>query len=533
MNPSRKQRWKSRKIKIDLAELEIIVNATSSRILTEKEHGKLQEAHQLLVQLAIAPSRNDESAAAVLEEQADGEESPEKEAAKRKGGNGRRPRDAFKNATVVKVPHTKLQSGQPCSCGCGKLYPLKRPIHFRHIVGQAQFEVTLYEQEQLRCNGCGEVFTAPLPEGVGPEPYHATAVSMIALSKYGMGLPFNRQALFLDLLGTPIAATTQYEVVDAGAKKIEPAFDHLVELAAQGKVGYFDDTSMKILDFVREEGDDRTGLHTTGVVSVHEAFEIAVFFTGRNHAGENRAALLKKRDPDLPGMIQMSDALSSNFTGIDLMTASELIAYCLTHGRRNFVKIVDSFPDDCRHVIRAIGTVYHHDDLSRKQGHTPEERLAFHQEKSRPVMDDLKTWLDERIVGKKAEPNSTLGRAIQYMRKHWQPLTLFLRVADAPLDSNAVERILKKVVLHRKNSLFYRSVKGAKVGDIYMSLIQTCQLNHANPFDYLTVLQQNCEALKSEPGKWMPWTFRDTIASMGSPPGPPLGDIQLSKMAAA
>ncbi len=522
MSRPRKQRWKSRKIKIDLAELETIVNATSGRALTKKEHGKLQEAHQLLVQLAIEPSRNDESSAAVLEEGIDGDESLAKEATKKKGGNGRRPRDAFKSATVVKVPHTVLQSGQRCSCGCGKLYPLKRPIHFRHIVGQAQFEVTLYEQEQLRCGACGEVFTAPLPEGVGPEPYHATAVSMIALSKYGMGLPFYRQALFLHLLGTPIAAATQYEVVAGGAKKIEPAYDHIVELAAQGKVGFFDDTSIKILDFVREEGDDRTGLFTTGVVSVHEAFEIALFFTGRNHAGENRAALLKKRDPDLPGMIQMSDALSSNFTGIDLMTASELLALCLTHGRRNFVKIVDSFPDDCRHVIRAIATVYHHDNLSHQLGHSPEERLAFHQEKSQPVMEELKSWLDERIVGKKVEPNSTLGKAIQYMRKHWQPLTLFLRVNGAPLDSNAVERILKKVVLHRKNSLFYRSVKGAKVGDIYMSLIHTCQLNDVNPFDYLTALQQNSEALKAEPGEWMPWTFRATIASMGSPPAPPL-----------
>lgn len=510
-----KRRRKSRKINIDLAELETIVNATPERILTRDEHKKLLDAHQILAQLAIPPFRNDETSAAVLGD-GDGEATSDKKVPAK--GHGRKKREAFGGAKVVKVPHCELQPGQPCTCGHGKLYRLKRPIHFRHFVGQAPIEVTLYELEQWRCNGfkgCNQVFTAPLPQGVGPEPYDATAVSMIALSKYGMGLPFYRQAAFLHVLGTPIAAATQYEVVAAGAKKIEPAYDHLVDLGAQGKVAYFDDTKMKILDFVREEGDDRTGLQTTGIISVHEAFEIALLFTGRNHAGENRAALLKKRDPDLPGMIQMSDALSSNFSEIG--SVSDLIACCMAHGRRNFVKIVESFPQDCRHVINAIATVYHHDSLSKDLGHSPEERLAYHQENSKSIMDDLEIWLDEQINGKKVEPNSSLGKAIQYLRNHWQPLTLFLRVPGAPLDNNMVERALKKVVLHRKNSLFYRSAKGARTGDIYMSLIQTCQLNDVNPFDYLTALQRNSEALKAAPGEWMPWTFQATLEGLRGP----------------
>lgn len=98
----------------------------------------------------------------------------------------------------------------------------------------------------------------------------------------------------------------------------------------------------------------------------------------------------------------MSDALAANTAYI---SSEELIAFCLAHGRRNFVKIIESFPAECRHVIRTIGTVYHHDSLSKEAGHTPEERLAFHQQLSGPVMDTLKYWLDGQVAARRAEPN--------------------------------------------------------------------------------------------------------------------------------
>jgi hypothetical protein len=115
------------------------------------------------------------------------------------------------------------------------------------------------------------------------------------------------------------------------------------------------------------------------------------------------------------------------------------------------------------------------------------------------------------------EPNSGLGKAIRYMLRHWGPLTLFLREAGAPIDNNLVERILKKAILHRKNSLFYKTLNGARVGDLFMSLIHTCELNGANPFDYLTELQRHAEELKHRPSEWMPWNYRDTMARLVSP----------------
>jgi transposase len=95
-------------------------------------------------------------------------------------------------------------------------------------------------------------------------------------------------------------------------------------------------------------------------------------------------------------------------------------------------------------------------------------------------------------------------------------LTLFLRQAGAPLDSNSVERALKKCILHRKNSLFYKTEKGAGVGDLFMSLIHTCELNDANPFDYLTELQKHAIELAKNPEAWMPWNYRQTLPPAGT-----------------
>ncbi len=517
----RKRRRRSKKLQaeVDLSELQTIVNATAERVLTDEEQKKLQDSHQLLADLILPQFLNDETAAAVLGENIDPDR--EREQKKRKSpekGHGRRKRDDFKNAKVVKVSHPGMEPGQACDCGCGKFYKWNRSGQFRHFVGRTPIEVTIYELEQFKCNICDKVVTAPLPEGVGPDSYDATAASTIALNKYGLGLPFYRQARQLMVQGVPIAASTQYKVVAEALEKMMPVYEHLLDLAAQGKLAYFDDTSMKILDYVRSKGDDRTGLFTTGLVSVHDQFEIALLFTGRNHAGENRAELLKRRDPSLPEMILMSDALAANMVDIK---AEDILANCLAHGRRNFVKVVDSFPDECKIVIEAIGTIFHNDNLSKEQGHSPEERLDFHQEHSGPVMAELRNWLDNQLKEKKTEPNSSLGKAIKYLRRHWSRLTLFLRVPGAPVDNNVAERLLKSVVLHRKNSLFYRTARGAKTGDVYMTLIQTCQRNDVNPWDYLTALQRHFEETKVSPEEWLPWNYSSTVERLrGSPPQP-------------
>ena len=145
--------------------------------------------------------------------------------------------------------------------------------------------------------------------------------------------------------------------------------------------------------------------------------------------------------------------------------------------------------------------------------------VFFHQEHSGPVMEKLHAWLSAQFEEMNVEPNSGLGKAISYLLKQWEKLTLFLRKAGTPLDNNIVERALKKAILHRKNSLFYRTRNGARMGDLFMSLIHTAELCGANPFDYLTELQRHSEELAQNPSEWMPWNCRETLARTGASMG--------------
>lgn len=180
------------------------------------------------------------------------------------------------------------------------------------------------------------------------------------------------------------------------------------------------------------------------------------------------------------------------------------------------MKVTASFPVECRYVLETLGEVFGYDEQARVRGLSPNERLHFHQEHSGPVMETLRAWSNAQFEERKVEPNSGLGQAISYLLRHWEKL-LFLRVAGAPIDNNLVERALKKAILHRRNSLFYKTRKGARMGDLFMSLIHTCELNGVNPFDYLIELLRHAEELKQAPSEWMPWNYHQTLARLATP----------------
>ena len=434
----------------------------------------------------------------------------EKKKDAKKPGHGRNGASAYEGARRVPVVHQTLKRGDPCpQCLKGKVYEQKDPVAIVRVVGQAPLAATVWELQSLRCNLCGDVFTAEAPEEVGADKYDETAASMIAQLKYGGGMPFNRMENLEKNLGIPLPASTQWEIVEETAAVIKPALDELIRRAAQGEVMHNDDTSMKVLKLEREECDERSGVFTTGIVAKTEGRKIAVFFTGRQHAGENLADVLKQRAAGLSPPIQMCDALSRNspqLEGIEI-----LLANCIAHGRRKFVEVAPNFPGECLYVLESLGEVYGYDAMAREQGMTAGDRLQLHKERSGPVMEKLQKWLTAQLVEKKTEPNSGLGKAISYLLKHWHKLTLFLRQAGAPLDNNICERAMKKAVLHRKNALFYRTLHGAEVGDLFMSLIHTCELNGIGSFDYLTELQRHARELAADPADWMPWNYRQTI----------------------
>ena len=496
-------------------------------------------------------------------------------------GHGRNGADAYRAAKRIHVPLGTLHAGDACpSCVKGTVYASCEPGLIVRLKGQAPISGEVYELEKLRCSLCGEVFTAQPPAGVGPEKYDAESAAMIGLLKYGAGLPFHRLENLQAGLGIPLPAATQWQIVSETAGVLVPAHSELIRQAAQGQVLHNDDTIMKVLALgnpmteavasttqsaaaaatepatpatasavpapepaapVPEplmpttesagdvssptnaesgmnptEASGRRGVFTSGIISRAVDHTIALFFTGHKHAGENLLDLLKQRCAELAPPIQMCDALSRNMPP-ELRT---IIANCLAHARRRFVDVAGSFPEECLHVLGILKIVYTNDALAKAQQMSPQQRLHFHQARSGPAMAELGAWMDEQIQQRKVEPNSTLGEAIAYMRKHWNELTLFLRVAGAPLDNNVCERALKKAILHRRNALFYKTENGAHVGDLFMSLIHTCELNRANPFHYLTELQKHERELAVAPADWMPWNYLATLQrGQGQPAG--------------
>lgn len=452
---------------------------------------------------------------------ADATTSPDGEKDSKPKGHGRHGARDYKGAEVIQVTHEAHKPKDTCpECAAGKLYEQKdRPHRLIRVRGQAPLSATVYELQTLRCNLCGKVFVAEPPPGVGDQKYDETAASMIGLLKYGSGLPFNRLQGLEGNLGIPLPASTQWEIVRDASKQIAPAHEELIRQAAQGEVLHNDDTAAKILSLMKENealvasgaADEgaRTGIFTTGLVAVIEGGtrRIALFMSGRKHAGENAQDVLAERAAELSAPIQMCDGLSRNVP----KEFETLLSNCLAHGRRKFVPLVESFPEECRHVLEALGEVFKHDAEAKAEELTAQQRLELHQEKSAPIMDDLEKWMQRQFDERLVEPNSSLGSAITYMQKRWDELTLFLRELGAPLDNNVCERALKKAILHRKNSLFFKTETGARVADVYMSLIHTAELVGENPFDYLVELQRHSSDVESDPGKWMPWNYRATI----------------------
>jgi transposase len=505
-------RVKRKRVDVNLEELDRVLDHAREAPLSEPDYEKLKEALHALAGMLWKPRNNEKSSTVLPPSGPPKEPTP---AAKPKG-HGRNGAQAYTGAKKIAVPHPGLHTGDACpGCEKGKVYLQKEPRALVRIVGQAPLAATVYELDRLRCNLCGEVFTAPEPEGIGPEKYDETTAAMIALLKYGSGMPFYRLEKLEDLLGIPLPASTQWEIVEEAAEVIQAARDELIRQAAQGEVLHNDDTSMRVLRLAREPSDDRTGVFTSGIVSTQEGRRIALYFTGRQHAGENLGDVLHHRLAELARPIQMCDALSRNTPTLSDGVAI-LLALCLAHGRRQFVEVAANFPESCRYVLETLGDVYKYDAEARERKLSPAERLALHQQHSAPLMEKLHDWLEAQFALQQVEPNSGLGKAITYLLRHWKGLTVFLRDAGAPLDNNICERALKRAVLHRKNALFYRTLHGAEAGDLFMSLIHTCELADANPFDYLTELQRHARELADDPSAWMPWNYRETLARTGS-----------------
>jgi hypothetical protein len=421
-------------------------------------------------------------------------------------GHGRRPTAAYPGARRVGCANA-LRPGDRCpECfGRGRLYDTNAPSIVIKMIGRPLVEATAFVREVLRCSACLERFYAPLPAGVSAERWDATADVSLAVAKYCAGLPWYRSERLQSYFGVPIPASTQFDRCEHVANCLLPIFLELEQLAALAGTFVLDDTTVRILDLMREnktlpEGE-RRGTWTTGIVARGATHEIALFYSGRRHAGDNFERLLEKRPAAMKPPIGLGDAASRNWPASFQLT----IAKCLAHARREFVDLESAFPGECARVLDDLARIYRND--AETSGMSADERLAYHQRHSGPVFDRLRAFIEQEIAEHRVEPNGPLFKAYRYLLTHWHGLTQCLRLGSAPIDSNIVERALKKAVLLRKNAMFFRSQHGADVGSLILSVSETSRMAGAAVFDYLVDIVRNAQAVRADPRRWLPWAW--------------------------
>jgi hypothetical protein len=379
------------------------------------------------------------------------------------------------------------------------------------LVGNPLITGTRYVARGTRCNVCNTRFKAPLPSDVKDAPkYDASVATTLAIARYSLGLPMHRIETNQLHHGVPMPDATQWDLLRSAYQTVKPVYGELQKQASNGNLMLYDDTPGRILEY-KTQG---LATHTTAFISVHEEHKIHLFFTGRNHAGKNAGVILDNRTNEEP-LIAMMDASPSNTPQMKTeLIARFILCFCLVHGRRKFFEISNSFEENCDFVLTIIGQIYANDAHCKKEKLTPEARLLYHQTYSQPLMDSLYVWLNNQRTYGQHELNSGFGEAVRYMLRHRIPLTTFLRVAGASLDSSWAERAIKIAIRHRRNSLFYKTPRGAEVGDAFMSLIYTCTQNDVNPYEYLNSLQRYGPSVEATPELWLPWNYLQTIATL-------------------
>ena len=436
-----------------------------------------------------------------------------KTAASKKPGHGRMSHNVYTDAEQVFVPNTSLNVGDYCPEKCGgKLYLFNPGIVVR-ITGNSFATVTEYSVEALRCALCSIVVKADLPEGVSKtEKYDEKFKANLAVQKYFAAMPFYRQETIQAMLGFPLPDSTQFDLVEQVADCAYPVISALEKNAANGELSQFDDTGAKILSVIahnkKHPDKVRTGMFTTGIISKTSGNKsIALFYTGIRHAGENIKALLDNRIINQEKIIVMCDALTSNTP--KALQNIIIECNCIAHAFRKFRDILDYYPETCLHIIQELGQIYKNEALTIALN--KEQRLAFHAQNSKPIMEALFSYLDSQFKEKLVEPNSYLGKAIEYMLKRWEKFTRFYTVAGAPIDNNLAERALKIPIRNRKAAMFYKTEHGAHISDILLSLIETARLSSVNSVDYLIALQKNKTAVHKNPADWVPWIYQKTL----------------------
>ena len=158
-------------------------------------------------------------------------------------------------------------------------------------------------------------------------------------------------------------------------------------------------------------------------------------------------------------------------------------------------------------MVEALKSGYEHDEEARDHQLSAQERLAYHQPYSAPILPTRKSWLEQQTEERRVEPTSSLGKAIAYLLGHGATLTRFVTVPGAPLANKVAERARKLCRRQRKNSLFYATEHSAYIASLLTSVIATCVQAGVTALEYRVAVQEHRQEVRANPGAWLPWNY--------------------------
>lgn len=389
-------------------------------------------------------------------------------------------RDIAEMDELETVVHASKVTDRSCPCGCGApAVTIGEDVSWRIERIPARLVRHKIVQEKVAFPEHGKVVGLPAAIVTAPAPVeYALAKAMcgnqlladVACDKYCDHLPLYRQSERFAREGIDLPRSTLDGWMMAFADVLRPIRKWLADQVRGGGWVRADATGMPVLDSTKAKGKAHHG-H----IWAWGNYESVVFEYTDNKRAETVAALFD----GFRGVVLIDGATDFNL----LEKADGVVrAGCWAHARRKFYQ---ALPYDSKRALQALGAIRHLFLAERVVLAAPvAERVALRAELCRPVLDGIRTWVDQELP--RAVPGQPLHTALQYLDNQWARLIVFLSHAEVACHNNASERDLRRPVKGRDNYLFAGSPRGADAAATYYSLIGTCLLQGIDPKRYLS-----------------------------------------------
>jgi transposase len=391
------------------------------------------------------------------------------------------------------------------------------------IIRVQGFSEERHEIETARCLSCDTKAEAKGPEEKTILQFTVHAAAVITSLRYVYGLPSYRLEEVTASMGYRIPDSSQWDLFEAVANQLLPFHRFLEKEAANADLVQMDDTNVRInqmtiaLTLAKMEGQkpDRTGVHTTGFIAKFALGKICLFKSGGHHAGEFFERIMKAKSTE-EQVILMTDASTSNTCKLPNLPINVVQANCNSHAVRKFDELSTNplFEEDAGEILKLYKAIFERE--RRLKELILEERCDIHRKESLPQMNKIKQKIESDLLQRRVEPNCPLGEAYKYFLNHFSKLCAFCTTKGAPVCNNETERLLKRAIRHRKNSMFYKTLTGAAVGDIHMTILMTAKENKIEPVQYMNDLLTHSDNVRANPSDWLPWNYAKTIAGLST-----------------